>query len=148
VQPIKLETKTTHFARAFANKGPICRRPEADLGSDVYEYVTDPKAVTCKACVKQLPRYGVAVDAKVRKLTPSHLGSLSAEERAAQDERVGIKIRDLREMLALTAIGENPEAVTEVIKTVKHWLMDAEHDRRLKNELDEQAVITRLINLL
>lgn len=84
---------------------------------------------------------------KIRKFAPKHLGRKTEEERAEIERRQRIHVpRELRKMLV--QYGTPISDVEMTVKCLKHFLMDVAHDRREKNELDEQATIERVIALI
>jgi hypothetical protein len=96
----------------------------------------------CCVCTKDAakPR-----DASIRKSTPNHAGRISKAERKALEQLNSIhQARDLREMLTADSQLEDYH-VEFVIKTVKHWLNDIEHECRMRKQINEQDTVSRII---
>lgn len=99
--------------------------------------------MTCKDCIKRFKTIGIT-PGKVRKLTPRHLGRLSEAERQAQEAGTKIHaVRKLRQLIDDTT--SDLLTPDQTIKVFKHWLRDVAHGFRMKNELDEQATVERII---
>jgi hypothetical protein len=154
---IQTKVAIIHYQRNYGNHGPLCSDPRSEP-PPVAELATNTAQVTCKDCIKRFKTIGI-VPGKVRKLTPKHLGRLSEEERQAQEAGTRIHaVRSLKEMLInsgpdlslgrLTQLAAFEIQADRISAVVKHWLMDCEHQCRMNDQLDEQAVIQRLINLL
>lgn len=142
---IQTKVAIIHYQRNYGNHGPLCSDPRSKPPKAT-ELTTETAQVTCKDCVKRFKTIGVTAG-KVRKLTPKHLGRLSEEERQAQEAGTRIHaVRDLREMIA----DATPDLLTsdQAIKIFKHYLKDIAHDFRMRNELDEQATVERIIEKL
>jgi len=134
-----------HYQRNYGNHGPLCSDPRSEP-PQASELATDTAQVTCKDCIKRFKTIGI-VPGKVRKLTPKHLGRLSEDERKAQEAGTRIHaVRDLREMIA----DATPDLLMpeQAIKIFRSWLKDVAHDFRMRNELDEQATVERIIEKL
>jgi len=135
-----------HYRRNYGNNGPICSKPTDVISQADYCSTNVPAMVTCKNCIKRFPSIGITAG-KVRKLTPKHLGRLSEDERQAQEAGTRIHaVRDLRELMA----DATPDLLMpeQAIKIFRSWLRDVAHDFRMRNELDEQATVERIIGKL
>lgn len=91
---------------------------------------------------------------KARKATPNHFGRRTPAEQSALDSQRTIHApRNLKQMLLSSNLdsnmfGNNEAFANSLIQTIKHWLMDCAHERRMAGEMDEQDTIERVIDLL
>lgn len=138
----KTKVDPIHWARTFRNRGPLCVRDYVEVKLTDYRFAAQPTEVTCKTCKAKLPSVGIT-GGSVRKLLPRHLGRLTEEERLAMNENLDVQVRDLQTMLS-HANYHDPE----IVKIFKHWLMDHAHAHRMRNQLDEQATVERIISKL
>lgn len=136
-----------HYQRNHGNRGPICSKVFVDVADRTFKYVTDPTKVNCKDCIKKLPGIGIILGSKVRKMTPTHMGRMTKEERDAKLKDI-LPSRSLRSMLRQVKFEHEPDEqlVEELVLTFKHYLMDVAHKYRMANELDEQALIEQLVD--
>lgn len=90
----------------------------------------------------------------IRKLTLKHPGRRTKEENEELARLRKIHTpRNLKQMLLASELNNNlfandEDFVGSLMLTFKHFLMDLEHERRIANALDEQDVISRIIETL
>jgi hypothetical protein len=124
-----------------------CARDDAAVRFVATEpYQPTAPGVSAPAAESAFVRQGTETG-RIRKQTVRHLGRATAEEKAATAEwRTLSGVRSLG--VLLTDNGIRTEDVPHALKAVKHWLMDAENDRRTKGQLDEQDLVGRLVDLV